>query len=340
MTVTSFSISDRVIGPGQPPFVVAELGINHGGDLATARRMLISAAEAGADAVKLQTFRTQKFLARSSEYFEVLRGAELPTEAVAELMQLSAEKGVVLFSAVFDEDSADLLESLDAPAYKIASGDLTHLPLLRHVASVGKPMIISTGGSTLTEIDSAFEAVRTVNKYLPIALLHCVSNYPTDSAETNLACMATMRDRWQVPVGFSDHTLGNVTAIAAAALGAELIEKHFTLDRSAPGPDHALSADPAGFADLVNGVRTAQSTIGRREKAPVEDRNFIPQFRRGVTADLAIPAGTVVTRNMLAIKRPGTGIEPDRIDDVVGCTAGRDIAADETLQWEMLNERR
>ncbi len=329
-----FAIAGRAIGPGNPPYLVAELGINHGGRLELARRMLRAAVEAGADAIKLQTFRTDLFLCRSSAYYDVLAGAELDESAIRDLQELAQELGTTLFSAVFDEPSADLWESLDAPAYKIASGDLTHLPLFKHVAAFGKPMVVSTGGATMDEIEAAVDAI---GGRAPVALLHCVSNYPTDPKDANLACMATMRARFGMPVGFSDHTLGNVAAIAAVAVGADIVEKHFTLDRNAEGPDHLLSADPAGFRELAAALWTARQSIGASAKEPVEAPDLIPQIRRSVVAFIDIEEGTVIERRMLAVKRPGTGIPPKDIDAVVGRTASRYIAADQPLSWDDLN---
>lgn len=331
--MSGFEINGRQIGGGAAPFIIAEVGINHGGDGDVAMRLLEAAARAGADAVKLQTFETARFLSRSSEFFEVLHACELPRESVAALMHRARDLKVTVFSACFDEKSADLLNDLGAPAYKVASGDITHIPLLRHVAAFGKPMIVSTGGATLDEVTTAVAAIRGVTPDLPIALMHCVSNYPTDPKDVNLACMTTMRDRFDVPVGFSDHTLGNATAIGAVALGAELIEKHFTLDRSMDGPDHALSADPESFAELVQSAVAASQVRGSAEKKPVEAADFIPQLRRSVTAGRDIPRGTTISEDMLEIKRPGTGIQPAEIHEVVGCRAIRDLAVDETLQW-------
>jgi len=336
MTPDSFEIAGRPIGKDTAPYLIAEVGINHGGKVSMALRMIEAAVKAGADAVKLQTFDTAKFLSRSSQYFDVLRGCELPHDGIVALAARARELGITLFSACFDEESADLWHNLEAPAFKIASGDITHLPLLRHVAAFGKPMIVSTGGATVEEIATALQAISDTAPAPPVALLHCVSNYPTRAEGANLACMANMRDRFGCPVGFSDHTEGIATAIAAVALGAELIEKHFTLDRTLPGPDHALSAEPDELAALAQALRTAQAAVGRSAKAPVEAADFIPQIRRSVTAAVDIPSDTPITRDMLAVKRPGTGIAPARLDEVVGRRALRNLDADETVSWSDL----
>lgn len=333
MTTASFDIEGRRIGPGEPPFLIAEVGINHGGDPALAMRMLEAAAEAGADAVKLQTYDTGAFLSRRSAYFEVFRSCELGRDSIEALAARARQLGIILFSACFDEGSADLWRSLGAGAFKVASGDLTHTPLLRHVAAFGKPMIVSTGAATLLEIEQALSAIREAHPGTPVALLHCVSNYPTQAGEANLACMSSMREAFGCPVGFSDHTLGIATSIAAAALGAELIEKHFTLDKSMPGPDHALSADPAEFATLAQALREARAAVGRPVKAPVEAADFIPLIRRSVTAAVDIAEGQTITAAMLAVKRPGTGIAPAERDKLIGRRARRALAADQTLTW-------
>lgn len=333
---TGFAIAGRAIGDGEPPYLIAEIGINHGGDADTARDLVVAAAEVGADAVKLQTYRTDRFLARSSPYRHILAEAELSSDAVRMLNAEAQARNIALFSSVFDEESADMMEALDSPAYKIASGDLTHLPLLRHVAGFGKPMIVSTGGANTDEIAAALECIRASRVDTPVALLHCVSNYPTKVEQLNLACLETMRRKFEVPIGFSDHTLGETAAIAAAALGAQIIEKHFTLDRSAKGPDHALSADPEGLRALAQGIRTAYMAIGNAEKAPVEDLDFVKQIRRGLTAHRAIEAGDRIERDMVAVKRPGTGIQPGEIDRVIGRRAKQAIAADEPLTWDAI----
>lgn len=337
MPLTQFDVAGRRIGADAPIFLIAEVGINHSGDPDLALRMIEAAAKAGADAVKLQTFETERFLSRSSRYFDTLRACELPREVIPRLRQRARDLGVLLFSSCFDEPSANFWHELDAPLFKIASGDITHLPLLRHIAGFGKPMVVSTGGATLEEIDAACRAIRRVSAELPVALLHCVSNYPAEPRDANLACMAAMRARFGCPVGFSDHTVDNTTAIAAAALGAEVIERHFTLDRALDGPDHALSSDPNQLAELARALKTARLAVGKPTKAPIEATDQVQQIRRSVTAAIDIPAGTGITREMLAIKRPGTGIHPNEIESVIGCQTHRGIQADQTLTWNDLS---
>ena len=334
MSVDSFEIRGRQVGAGAPPYIIAELGINHGGRVDVAKEMIDAAVKAGADAAKLQVWKTELFLARNSAFFSVLDDASLNEAQIRELDAYAVNAGITLFGSVFDEVSADLMESLNTPAYKIASGDLTHLPLLAHIARFGKPMIVSTGGATMEEIQAAVSTIRDANSQTPIALLHCVSNYPTKASDANLACMATIQETFETVIGFSDHTLENATAIASVALGAEVIEKHFTLDREQDGPDHQLSCDPDGLKDLVDAARIAHASVGRKEKAPVESADFIPLIRRSVTAHVAMEAGTVIEREMLAVKRPGSGIQPVRLEDVVGKRTTRALGLDETITWD------
>lgn len=338
MTDHSFEILGRPIGSGHPAYIVAEVGINHGGDVELAKRQISAAAEAGADAVKLQTFRPELFISRSSPYYSIFEDTALSERDISTLHRYADKHKIVLFSAVFDAPSAALWHSLAAPAYKIASGDLTHLPLIRVVAGFGKPMLVSTGCGDIDEIARAIEAIRETNPLTPIALFHCVSKYPTEPKETNLAVMSMLREQFHVPTGFSDHTEGFTVPVAAVSLGAELIEKHFTHDRQASGPDHALSLDPEGFASMVDMVREAEAAIGSPTKTLVEGSVMRSAIRRSVTAFVDIPAGSLIEPGMLAVKRPGTGISPDGIDRIIGRRATRDLATDETIVWDDIAE--
>lgn len=334
----AFSILGQQVGAQRRAYIIAEVGINHGGDVSLAKRQIAAAGKAGADAVKLQTFRPELFIARSSPYYGIFEQAALSDEAIRELHRFATGRGIVLFSAVFDDPSVELWKSLNAPAYKIASGDLTHLPLIRSVARIGKPVLISTGCGNMAEIDDAIGAVRKTDPATKVGLFHCVSNYPTQPSDANLAFMATLRERFGVPVGFSDHTDGQAVPIAAAALGAELIEKHFTHDRSADGPDHALSMDPDGFASMVAAIRAVEASIGKADKGVIESADMRNALRRSVTAFADIPEGAVIKAEMLAFKRPGTGIQPEEIDRVIGRRAARRLFVDETIRWDDLTD--
>lgn len=327
-------IGGRKIGDRHPPYLIAEVGINHGGDQDLCRTLIDKASAAGADAVKLQAFRAELFLSRSSPYFDLLKGCELSADVLRDMAAHARAVGVELFASVFDEPSADLMEQLGCNLYKIASGDLTHLPLLHRVASFGKPIVLSTGGGTLGEVEMALASIRSISADTPVVVLHCVSQYPTDPGDVNLRCLPTMRAQLGVHVGFSDHTQGEAVAIAAVAQGALVIEKHFTHDRGADGPDHALSCEPEELARLAEAMKTVWRALGHPQKAPVEPADFIPQIRRSATAHRAIKAGETIGENMLAVKRPGLGVAPGDLHRLVGAIAKRDIAEDETIRWE------
>ncbi len=330
-------IAGRRIGTGHPPYVIAEVGINHGGDAALAEKLLLLAADAGADAVKLQAFQTELFLSPSSQYFGVLKSAELAPDALSRLASVARKRGIVLISSVFDEPSADAVAALEMPAFKIASGDLNNLPLLRHVARFGRPMLLSSGGGTIGEIESALAAIRGISPNLQAAVFHCVSHYPTKAEDANLAAIAPMSRQLSVPTGFSDHTVGTAGAIAAVALGASMIEKHFTHDREAPGPDHQLSSDPAEFKRLCDDVRIAYAAIGSGRKAPVEEQSHIRAIRRSPVAVRAIRAGEQITPDMVAIRRPGTGLAPDSMGTILSAVARRDVPAGTILSMADLD---
>lgn len=260
---TRVAIAEVPVGPGVPTYLIAEIGINHGGDLATAQRLIEAAAEAGANAVKLQTYRTEKRVAPDSPIFDVLREAELDERAHSELARTARDQGVAFISTPFDPESVELLASLDVPAYKIASFDIVNEELLQLVARQGSPVIVSRGMADPAECDRAVELVKAEGA--PLILLHCVSAYPLEPDDANLAVMDWLRSRYDAPVGYSDHTLGTDTPALAVARGADAIEKHFTLDRTAEGPDHALSADPQQLSDLVRRIREVESILGSPE---------------------------------------------------------------------------
>lgn len=269
------------MGSGRPCFIIAEAGVNHNGSLDLALKLVDAAVAAGADAVKFQTFRADRLVtlhapkaAYQSEttggaesQFEMLRKLELDERGHRALVDHCASRGIAFLSTPFDEESADILETLGVPAYKLPSGELTNLPFLRHVAQKKRPMIMSTGMATMEEVGKAVEAVR-IAECTDLILLHCVSAYPADPADVNLRAMATLAESFGVPVGYSDHTLGIEVALAAVAMGACILEKHFTLDRSLPGPDHRISAEPAELATLVASARKVEAALGNGVKRP------------------------------------------------------------------------
>jgi len=344
------NIGSRRIGSGEPIFVIAEAGVNHNGSLSMALDMVKAAARAGADAVKFQTFSAEALAApgapkadyqhagdAAADQFEMLKALELNAQAHRELVGACADAGLIFLSTPFDEASADMLHDLGAPAFKVSSGDLTNLDLLRHVASKGRPMIVSTGMGTLAETEAAVQAVRDAG-CLDLALLHCVSNYPADPADANLRAMSTLGQAFGAPVGWSDHTLGFAVSWGAAAMGAQIIEKHFTLDPSLPGPDQKLSLSPDALTAFVEGIRTVESALGDGRKRPTPAEIEMARFaRRSLVARIDIPAGAVIDASMLAVRRPGTGLAPSARVWVLGRKAARDIAAGAVLSRDLLD---
>ena len=345
MTAPSVRIAGRLIGPGEPPYVIAEAGVNHNGDPALAERLVDAAGDVGADAVKFQTFTAdrlaletapqaayQRERAAASSQREMLRGLELPRASLASLRAHADRRGLAFLSSPFDVDSVDVLTELGVPAFKIGSGDLTNLILLRAVANRGRPVLLSTGMSSLDEVDQAMADLRTHGDP-PVIMLQCVSVYPADPATVNIRVMATLAERYGVVVGFSDHTIGVGAAVAAAALGASVIEKHLTLDRSLPGPDHAASLDPAGFMAMVRAIREAHVSLGDGTKAPLEAEIPIRAVvRRSLVVARPVSAGDAVVPDDLTALRPEGGVSPLRLDEVVGRTAARDLVAGTLLQ--------
>lgn len=349
VNVDSVGISEFAVGPGSPCFIIAEAGVNHNGNPDTAKRMIDAAVAARADAVKFQTFQTARILtalAPKAEYqrkatgatgsqFDMVKQLELGTEAHRELKRYCDDRQIIFLSSPFDEPSADLLDQLGVAALKIASGEITNLRFLKYVASKERPLIVSTGMSTLTEVESAFTTIgATGNKR--VILLHCVSCYPADPKDVNLRAMKTMSDVFRVPVGYSDHTRGIEVALAAVAMGASVIEKHFTLDRRMSGPDHSASLEPGELGALVSGIRSIEAAFGDGCKRPAEsEMNTAAVARRSLVAVVAIPAGTVLTQDLLTTKRPGTGIQPAMDFRVIGKRVKVPIPADTVLEWEM-----
>jgi len=345
-----FVVGSRVIGDGAPVFFVAEAGVNHNGDPGLALKLVDVAADAGADAVKFQTFRTDALVTRQAPKAAYQRAAtgggdsqhamlsrlELDGAAHAALRDHSVRRGIVFFSTPFDEASADDLDELGVALFKVPSGEITNVPLLRHLAAKRRPLIVSTGMSTLDEVARAVEVIRSAGDP-PLALLHCLSAYPAPAAEMNLRAMETLRARFGVPVGLSDHTAGLAVSLAAVARGAAIIEKHFTLDKTLPGPDHAASLDPVELRALVQGVREVESALGDGEKRAMPcELDTRRVARRSLVAARPLRAGEALTRDAVRIKRPGTGIPPSELERALGRRVRRDVAADEVIEWSAL----
>ncbi len=350
MSAPEIAIGARRVGPDQPCFLIAEAGVNHNGDLELARRLVDAAADAGANAVKFQTFSADRLAtaaAPQADYqrrntgieesqYSMLKRLELSEEAHRELLRHCQRRGILFLSSPFDEESADFLETLGLPAFKIPSGEITNTPFLAHIARKGKPIILSTGMSTLDEVRVAVETIRRAGDP-PLALLHCVSNYPAAPEDINLRAMATLHEAFCVPVGYSDHTDGVEIALAAVALGACIIEKHFTLDRNLPGPDHKASLEPAELTSLAAAIRRVEAALGDGVKRPAKcEADAARVARKSLVAARDLSAGSVLRREDLAIRRPGTGLPPSALARVVGMLAKEDIAAGTILTDPMM----
>ncbi|MDV2502397.1 MAG: N-acetylneuraminate synthase family protein [bacterium] len=333
------------IGPHdltQRVLIIAEIGLNHEGDLEAAERLIHLAAEAGVDAVKFQTLRAEHIVsAQDPEWRDIFRSLELSFEAFGHLAAVAHEQGVSFLSTPFDEESVDFLDPL-VPAFKIASGDLTALPLVARIAEKGKPILLSTGMSDEEEIIQALDtisgAIGGAALSERVVLLHCVSSYPTPPEQANLASIPFLRDRFELLVGYSDHTLGIQACEGAVALGAVALEKHFTDCKTGRTfRDHALSADPDDMATLVKRVRALEPMLGRYRKAPMPiEADNRQTMRRSLATAQNITAGTVVEEGMLTVLRPATGIPPNEIEQVVGRRVARDLARGDLVRWDDL----
>lgn len=328
--------------------VIAEAGVNHNGDLDLAKQLIDAAAAAGADLVKFQTFSAERLATQSApkaEYqtrttgktqsqYEMLKELELSPSMHEALIAHCQTKNIGFFSTGFDIQSNDYLAALGAQLFKIPSGEITNLPYLRHVGGFGKPVILSSGMATLGEIEAALDVLETAGvKRANITVLHCNTEYPTPMWDVNLRAMLSIRQAFGVEIGYSDHTSGIEVPIAAVAMGATVIEKHLTLDRNLPGPDHKASLEPNQFAAMVRGIRNIEQAMGDGIKRPSasEAKNKLIA-RKSLVAAKPIRAGVRFTAENLAVKRPGTGISPMRWDEVLGRVAGRDFVIDELIE--------
>ena len=323
-------------------FIIAEAGVNHNGSFELARKLIDAAADAGADCVKFQTFKADTIVSKSAqkaEYqqkttdagesqYQMLKRLELSESDHRELQKYCREKGIMFLSTPFDVDSIDFLDSLGLECFKIPSGEITNLPYLRKINSKRKPVIMSSGMASLSEIKDAL----AVLKDCKVSLLHCTTEYPCPYESVNLKAMQTMFEAFHLPVGYSDHTQGIEVPIAAVAMGATIIEKHFTLDRNMEGPDHKASLEPDELKAMVTAIRHIESALGTGEKEPAEcEKKNIAIARKSIVAKRAIKKGELLTEENLTVKRPGDGISPMKWDEVVGTTAQKDYAEDEKI---------
>ena len=342
-------IGDKLIGEEEPCFIIAEAGVNHNGSVELAKKLIDAAKDAGADAVKFQTFKAENVVvkdAQKAEYqkettgegsqYEMIKKLELAEEDFRELADYAEKKDIMFLSSPFDKESVDLLYELDVPAFKVGSGEITNFPLLRYIAKKRKPIILSTGMSTLGEIEEALDVIRSEGVE-DIILLHCVSNYPARIEDVNLRAIETLKQAFKLPVGFSDHTLGIIVPIAAVALGACVIEKHFTLDRNLPGPDHRASLEPDELKEMVKAIREVEKALGNGIKKPTKEEEKIKKVaRKSIVAKVDISKGAIITEDMLDVKRPGTGIEPKYLKFIIGRKAKEDIKKDDVIRFEMI----
>lgn len=343
------NINCRDIGEGCTPYIIAEMSANHNGDLNTGLKIIEEAKKAGADAIKIQTYRPDTITLNSDlpdfqitdglwagrTLYDLYEWAHTPWEWHKPLFDHARKLGITIFSSPFDNTAVDLLEDLNTPAYKIASFEAVDLPLIKYVASTGKPMIISTGMADAEEIEEAINAARE-GGCKELAILHCVSGYPAPAEDYNLLTIPDMRQRFGLVTGLSDHTLDNTTAIASIAMGASIIEKHFTLDRNGGGPDDSFSLEPADLTALCRDTHTVWKALGKVDYGRKSSEKGNLMFRRSLYAVQNIPQGTVIAREHVRSIRPGYGLAPKYLDLVVGSVARADIAQATPIHWELI----
>jgi len=343
-------INGRRIGEGYPTYIISEIGSNHNGDLSIAKKLIEAAAKAGADAVKFQTFRAETHYSKHTPGFTYLQGQghqkntydlikslEINSEWHEELMEFCASFSIDFLSSPCDYEAVDQLGNLGMPAFKLASFDLPDLKLIGHMATFKRPLLLSTGMASYADIQDALNVAKGAGND-QVALLQCTSLYPAPADLSNLAAMDTMKKAFGVPIGYSDHTLGDHVSIAAVALGACLIEKHFTLGRNLPGPDHAFAAEPSELAEMIKRIREVEAAIGNGIKDGPREAEFemFAKGRRSLHVIKAVKAGESISKDNLRIKRPGYGILPKYFEIVTGMKATKDILDDHWIGWEDL----
>lgn len=344
-----FRIDDKPISATSPVFIIAEAGVNHNGSLEMALELVDIAHKAGADAVKFQLYQAkeqaselaevaayQQKNAEADNQLEMAKSYELDWKYHHDTLTHCKKVGISYMASCFDPDAVDFLNELGGDAIKVGSGEITNFPLLKHMAKTGRPILLSTGMSDLKDVSDAIEHIKE-NGGKKILLFQCTSNYPCAPEAANLKAMQTLAREFNLPVGFSDHTEGSTASVVSVALGARMIEKHFTIDKKLPGPDHIMSLSPEELEDFVKEIRTAELMLGSGEKvaheSEISTRNVA---RRSIVAAMEIKEGSKITEKQLTLKRPGTGIDPRKIDEVIGKVANRDIRKDLPLRWEMI----
>lgn len=339
------AIGNRLVGPAHPPYIIAEAAINHEGDIAIARKMVYMAHALGADAIKFQIHVLENEMLKETpqsdnfeeSLYDALNRTNLSIEQHRELKTLCETLGIQYLCTPFSRDGADLLEELGVHAFKTGSGELTNLPLIEHIARKGKPMIISTGMCTVDEVRETVELVKSIGT--PLMLTHCISGYPTPYHRANIKMVQRYQELFSVPVGISDHSQGIYTVLGAVALGACVVEKHFTLNKLAKGPDHPVSIEPQDLWELVKGARAIYEALGSERKIFPEEEQIVAWARHSVVSEKNIPKGAVIDQSMVWVKRPGpgsNGIAARELKKVIGRTAQVDIPKDTQLTWQQL----
>ena len=343
------SIGKKIIGEQRPCFVIAEAGVNHNGEMALAKQLIDAATKAGADAVKFQTFKTegvvtkhvkiaayaQKNLGKAVSQQEMVKKLELSYDDFRALKKYCDSKRIIFLSTPHSFDAIDFLEPL-VPAYKFGSGDLTNLPALSYAAKKRKPMLLGTGMATLAEVRTAVRTIRNAGNNKIVAM-HCTTNYPCPVHEVNLNAMLTMRHSLNCLVGYSDHTLGIQVPVMAVTLGAVVIEKHFTMDTTLPGPDHKASLEPEELTEMITAIRDVRTILGSYEKKPTaSEKRIMGLVRKSIVANQDIKKGTILQEKMLIIKRPGTGLAPEKLGSILGKRTKRSIKKDDVIALSMV----
>lgn len=348
MRTKSITIGTRTVGAGLPVFFIAEVGVNHNGDVARAKRLIDAAVEAGADAVKFQTFTAERLNTRQApkaryhvettgpdekqSWFDLLKSQELTPAMHHELMDYCRQKRIIFLSTPYDEESADFLETLDVPAFKLASTDANNIPFLRHLARKGRPILLSTGMCTMQEVRESVETIRKEGLE-ELVVLHCTANYPASLPETHLRAMVTIGNELEVLVGYSDHTMEHVNPILAVAMGAVVYEKHITEDRQLPGPDHRISLTPDELKDTIRLIRRSEIALGSAKKRVLESElENRTKLRKSLVAKNALKKGQIVGRTDVIAKRPGDGLAPSMLESIIGRQLKCDLDKDEKFE--------
>jgi len=349
-----FKIANKSIGDNHPLFFIAEAGVNHNGSIDMGKQLIDIAVESGADSVKFQTFKTENIIIKNApkstyhiettgddstqSWFDLLKTQEMSKRMHIELIEYCNKKGIIFLSTPYDEDSANLLEDLNVPAFKIASTDTSNIPLLSYIAKKGRPMILSSAMATMEEVELAVYTVQ--NEGLnEIAMLQCTGNYPAKLSDTNLRVMQTYKEKLNCIVGYSDHTLDLINPVAATAMGAKVYEKHFTIDRSLPGPDHRMALEPDELKQTIKAIRDTELALGNSTKQVLEsEKENRDKLRKSIVSKLYIKKDEIITMDMLSFKRPGDGIQPSDLNNVIGKKAITNISEGTVLLFEMIND--